>query len=270
MTTLDRTHEIAGDLRIGGSDSPIGSQRIALLEQIAATGSLAAAARAVGLSYKGAWDAVHAMNNLSDNALVVAATGGTGGGGSHLSARGEQLVRVYRAAAEEQKRFIARLNQRIDFLQSDLDLVGRLAMQTSARNQFYGHVVSVTRGAVNAEVMLELSGGAQLAATITNASADNLAIDNETRLIALIKASEIILAAGHTPAVSLSTRNQLTGTVTTITRDNVNAEIVLQLAGNNTIAAVITRSSADTMGLAEGEAATAFFKASSVILAQCE
>ena len=47
-----------------------GEQRIALLEAIAATGSITQAAKAVGLSYKGAWDAVDAMNNLADSALV--------------------------------------------------------------------------------------------------------------------------------------------------------------------------------------------------------
>ncbi|MBK1735023.1 hypothetical protein CKO15_06935 [Halorhodospira abdelmalekii] len=44
----------------------LGGARIQLLEQVAATGSISAAARAIGMSYKAARDAIDAMNNLSD------------------------------------------------------------------------------------------------------------------------------------------------------------------------------------------------------------
>lgn len=261
---------LAGELRLGGPESPIGGRRIALLEQIADTGSLTAAARAVGISYKNAWDSIHTMNNLAQSALVVGTPGGTGGGGSRLTAHGEQLLRVYRAAAEEQRRFLARLNQRLDTLDDDLNLIGRLTMQTSARNQFHGQVVSMTQGTVNTEVVMQLSGGTQLAATVTHSSAETLGIGEGTNLTALIKASWVIIGPSEADAVSLSTRNRITGTVTRIQTDEVNAEIVLQLAGDNTLAAVITRASADSLALTMGDTATAFFKASSVILMQSD
>ncbi len=208
------------------------------------------------------------MNNLANSALVIGTPGGTGGGGSRLSERGERLLRVYQAAAEEQKRFLARLNRRLDALDDDLNLIGRLAMQTSARNQFHGHVVSMTQGTVNTEVVMQLSGGTQLAATVTQTSAETLGIASGTNLTALIKASWIIIGAGEAEAVSLSTRNRVKGTVASIQTDEVNAEIVLQLAGDNTLAAVITRASADSLALTVGDKATAFFKASNVILMQ--
>ena len=53
----------AGDHALGGAD------RIALLAKIGETGSITAAARAVGMSYKGAWDVIDAMNNLADEPL---------------------------------------------------------------------------------------------------------------------------------------------------------------------------------------------------------
>src|SRR3546814_9280885 len=64
-----------------------GKSRIDLLTQIDATGSISAAARAVGMSYKGAWDAIDAMNNLAGEPLVLRATGGKGGGGARLTER---------------------------------------------------------------------------------------------------------------------------------------------------------------------------------------
>src|SRR3546814_11797252 len=63
------------------------ASRIALLEQIAETGSITAAAKAVGLSYRAAWDAVAAMNNLADRPLVEGSAGGRHGGGPRPTPR---------------------------------------------------------------------------------------------------------------------------------------------------------------------------------------
>src|SRR3546814_20449995 len=54
-----------------GAQTGGGKSRIDLLTQIDATGSISAAARAVGMSYKGAWDAIDAMNNLAGEPLVL-------------------------------------------------------------------------------------------------------------------------------------------------------------------------------------------------------
>ncbi|MBY0557601.1 MAG: LysR family transcriptional regulator, partial [Burkholderiaceae bacterium] len=69
-----------------------GRERMALLAAIAGHGSITAAAKAVGLSYKGAWDAIEAMNNLAGVPLLERLAGGKGGGGTRLTARGQQLV----------------------------------------------------------------------------------------------------------------------------------------------------------------------------------
>ncbi|MGN8159947.1 TOBE domain-containing protein [Salinisphaera sp. SWV1] len=260
-----------GQLHLGPRTGGIGARRIALLEAIGYTGSITAAAKAVGLSYKGAWDAVNAANNLSDTPLVERSTGGVGGGGTRLTERGHRLVATYRAAEAEQARFLAQLNRRLAHLAGDdLNLMERLAMQTSARNQLLGRVTAVTRGAVNVEVDLELAGGDRLAAVITNASADNLGIEPGVAITALIKASWLIVAAGDMSDSRLSTRNRLVGTVESVIRDDVASEVTLRLPGGATLAAVITRESADTLALAEGDTATALFKASSVILAQAD
>jgi molybdate transport system regulatory protein len=84
-------------------------------------------------------------------------------------------------------------------------------------------------------------------------------------VFALIKSSSVIvMTAGE--GVRLSARNQLAGTVARLTRGAVNAEVVIALGGGGTVAATVTDESVDTLGLAQGLAATALFKASSVIL----
>ena len=64
----------------------------------------------------------------------------------------------------------------------------------SARNQFHGKVRSVTKGAVNSSLQLVTAGGLTLTSTVTNESLVVMNIDVGSELIALVKASSIILA----------------------------------------------------------------------------
>jgi molybdopterin-binding protein len=67
--------------------------------------------------------------------------------------------------------------------------------------------------------------------------------------------------------MQLSARNQLKGTITSVKLGVVMAEIVLKV-GDNEIAAAITRTSAERLGLKEGDEATAIIKATEVIIAK--
>ncbi|MBO9512863.1 MAG: LysR family transcriptional regulator [Variovorax sp.] len=85
-------------LRIYRDESiAIGPGKIALLEAIAETGSISAAGRQLGMSYRRAWMLIDEMNRALTSPAVATATGGTHGGGSALTAVGEQIVRHYRA-----------------------------------------------------------------------------------------------------------------------------------------------------------------------------
>jgi molybdate transport system regulatory protein len=88
----------------------LGEERIALLEQIEQRGSITQAAKAVGVSYKAAWDAVDAMNNLAPAPVVTTVTGGRGGGGTRLTDAGKRLIAAYRTVAAEYERFLAGVN----------------------------------------------------------------------------------------------------------------------------------------------------------------
>ncbi|MFB0712557.1 molybdopterin-binding protein [Buttiauxella noackiae] len=67
-------------------------------------------------------------------------------------------------------------------------------LQFSARNQFPGKVRSLARGAVNTTVSIATDGGAELTAIVTNEAADDMALKDGSRLIALVKASSVLLA----------------------------------------------------------------------------
>lgn len=138
-------------------------------------------------------------------------------------------------------------------------------MKTSARNQFAGTVSAVRDGAINDEIELAVDGGLKIVATVTRESRDELGLKVGANAFALVKASSIVLMADMGD-VRLSTRNQFAGTVSKVTPGAVNTEVVLGLAGGNSVAAIITNDSATAMSLVAGSAATAVFKASSVIV----
>lgn len=248
-----------GGEKLGGQD------RVELLAAIAEHGSITAAAKAVRLSYKGAWDAIDAMNNLAGEPLVERVAGGKGGGGTVLTRRGQQLVANFRAIDAEHRRFVAQLSSQSHALADDFLLLRRLNMKTSARNHFSGTVAELKRGAVNDEVTLAIAGGQHIVATVTRDSSDSLGLAPGVEAFALIKASSVIVATGAAD-IKMSARNQLTGTVSRFQEGAVNSEVSIALPGGSTIAAIVTRTSGQQLGLAVSAHASAIFKASSVII----
>jgi len=260
--------ELVGSVWFQSGEQTLGgASRIALLAAVRDTGSITGAAKAVGMSYKAAWDAVDTMNNLAGEPLVVRATGGKGGGGTTLTARAVRLIDTFRAVEREHRSFLERVGAAIDGFAHDWELIGRMGVKTSARNQLYGKVASITRGAVNDEVSLALPGGQTIVCVLTHESTETLGLTEGAPAFALIKASWVMLVAdaGGAP-LKLSARNQLRGTVESVKRGAVNSEVSLTLDGGTVVTAVITNESVDMLGLAEGTPAIAAFKASSVIL----
>lgn len=138
-------------------------------------------------------------------------------------------------------------------------------MKTSARNQFSGQVTAVQDGSVNDEIELQTASGLRVVATVTRASRNALALQAGTAVLALVKASSVVLVT-DAEGVRFSARNQFRGTIARVTRGAVNSEVVLALPGGEELVAIVTHESATRLGLAAGLPATALFKAGSVIL----
>lgn len=82
------------------SDRALGPGMIQLLELIAAHGSINAAAKTMGMSYRKAWLLVKDMEETFDGAVVISAKGGTSGGGTELTDLGSALLKTYRRIQE--------------------------------------------------------------------------------------------------------------------------------------------------------------------------
>ncbi|MBN2701572.1 MAG: TOBE domain-containing protein [Methylothermaceae bacterium] len=237
---------------------------IELLERIDASGSISAAANALGMSYKAAWNAVESINNLAEHPLVRRRVGGRRGGGAELTPRGRRLVAAYRRLEKEREQVLAHLNQVMDDFDEYYQMIRRFDMKTSARNQFLGKVKSIKEGAVNAEVILDIGGG-ELAAIITHDSLKHLNLKEGVEAYALIKASWVIVSKDED--FKISARNRLCGTLARCQEGSVNDELIIELPGGKTLTAIVTKDSSRELALKEGMRLCALIKASHIILA---
>ena len=236
-----------------------------LLERIDATGSITAAASAMGMSYKAAWEAVEAINNLSEQPLVERKTGGSKGGGTTLTTYGRRVAGAYRRLEQEREQVLKKLAEVMDDFDEYYHLIRKFDMKTSARNQFLGTVKSIKLGAINSEVVMEIGGGDRLAAVITNESVEHLGLKVGSEAYALVKAPWVIVTTSE--GFKTSARNELHGTVVRCQEGAVNGEVIIELSGGKSVAAIVTNDSIKSLGLKEGAKACALIKASHVILA---
>jgi molybdate transport system regulatory protein len=252
----------------GAARSQVGAERIALLRAIHDARTIAGAARMVGLSYKGAWDAVQALNNLFERPLVLARPGGRHGGHAEVTEEGVALISAFQAMEGELAHVLGSLETRLgrDTSNPLRTLLWSLGMKTSARNALRGVVDHVLPGAVNSEVVLKVADGTEIVAIITRESVEDLGLAPGVPAIALIKSSFVILAADE-PGLRTSARNRLAGAVTHVAHGAVNDVVSLDIGGGKTLTATITHDSTEQLGLAPGARAVALIKASHVILA---
>lgn len=249
-------------LTLGGEDF-LGGNRLALLQRIADTGSITRAGRAVGISYRTAWDAVDRLNALADEPLVESSAGGRRGGGTRLTAHGKEILALYEAYRAEHRRFLAGLQRSAgDFGKLQL-LARKVSLKVSARNQIWGKVESIRKLPLKARIELRLGEQGRLRAEITRTGLEALGLRPGDDAYALIKANWVALSRGPEGAKSAD-RNSIRGTVSAVDRGKGRFEATLEAAdGFSVTASGVERSGANWK---VGDAAYAVFAAADVIL----
>jgi molybdate transport system regulatory protein len=242
--------------------SLLAEKRVILLEAIARHGTIQKAAQEMGLSYKGAWDAVNAMNNLCDEPLVIREVGGRRGGGSHLTEQGRALITLYRTVEAEYQSLLDRMNSSLGDMQQFHRMMNRFSMRTSARNQFHGVVTALIQRMVNCEVRMRLDDHTEIVAIVTNESAENLDLRLGLELFALVKTS---YASVHTQSVEQ--RNCFAGVVADLIRGEQSTEVRVDLPSGKSVVAAVSNQQADDLALAMNLPVYATFSPDSVILA---
>ena len=91
-----------------GGEAYMGWGRVELLERIGRFGSIAAAARSLGMSYRNAWLEVEEMNRLAPTPLVEKETGGVGGGHARVTREGQKIIAEYNELMSRFQEFLKR------------------------------------------------------------------------------------------------------------------------------------------------------------------
>lgn len=242
-----------------------GRERIALLEAVIEHKSISKAAEITGFSYKTAWDAVNAINNLLPRPAFLTRTGGSHGGGAEVTDEGRRLILAFRRLEEKLGCISAAIAA--DGLEHDRDLLfWGIGLKVSVRNALFCKIVKITRAPINIEVKLEVSPGLVVTTVITNASVHELGLAPGRWCVAMVNASSVMLAQERS-ALRISARNKIAGQVLRRIDDAADCEVTIDIGAGKTITSVVTREGADEAGAMPGAQVLAIFKTSHVILA---
>lgn len=248
----------------------LGHGKVELLERIAQSGSISKAAKEMRMSYKAAWDSIDLMNNVANEPLVVRVTGGKGGGGTQITQKGLEAIRIFREMERVQQELFTLFEGNLNDWDSIMDYSNwsdsakrRFMIKTSARNQLFGEIVSITEGKVNAEVVLKINDSMRISSTITLHSLKDLGLKVGLKAYVLIKANWIVVFSEEPKGTSM--QNCIGGVIKHITDGAVNCEIEMECE-NARFSAVITEESQKNLALKVGQKVWFGFKSNNVIL----
>ncbi|WP_432463114.1 TOBE domain-containing protein [Agarivorans sp. QJM3NY_33] len=267
------TQPLLGKIKLCSELGPfLSDSRIRLLDGIQQHGSLSAAARALPMSYKAAWDALDAMNNLSEKALVIKQSGGKNGGGSVLTEYAKRLIALHKALELEYQQAFEQLkpqlSQPLKISNHEVahfrQLMRRLSFRSSARNQLFGQVEAIQLGQVNSVIKIAVSEHLTVTAMLSCESMECLGLALSSEVLCLIKAPQLMLYQGE--GLKVAADNQFTGRVSRVIRGAVCDDISIELADQKTLAAMVPSESAANLDLTENTEIKLCFSASSVIV----
>jgi molybdate transport system regulatory protein len=242
----------------------IGRDRVTVLEAVAEYGSISKAAKAVGFSYKAAWDAVNAINNLLPSPAFVTKAGGKSGGGAEVTPEGRRLIETFHRLEERLSRISSIIAEEGLDGQEDFLLWG-LAARISARNVFQAEVVSIRKWPVDVELTLRISGEHHIYSVVTNQAALDLDLKPGRRVVALVKSPFIEVSAAEPAPKDL--RNRFLGRVTRRTDAERNCELLIDIGSGKTLTAVLPRADVEALRVFEDRQVATHFAPENVILA---
>jgi molybdate transport system regulatory protein len=208
-------------------ESFLGSGRIELLQLIDTTGSINAAAKAMKMSYKAAWERINSMNALADHPLIDRTTGGKGGGGTKLTPYARELIATFHRFNELHRQFIDRFSEAGNDPQRLARILSRTFLTTSARNQLPATLTKIETNGLHSTLTLTLTGGDILRSIITAKSVENMGLTLGCDLYAIIKSSDLTIVTSP----SSTDDNRLIGSIEALENTAENVEIAFRLRG---------------------------------------
>lgn len=207
--------------------SAMTDKRVEVLRSIHQAGSISEAARANGVSYKAAWQAVETLGNLAGVPLIEKAVGGSGGGGARLTPEGLQVLRAADLLNDARKQALSKIRAATKGGRINLSGVVGVGLRTSMRNQLPCTVKEIKKSQGAARISMQLADGQLIVSRITLESLQLLGLSPGMQVLALCKATAVTVAA---KIVTVGGVNLLHGKIVRRAGAGGVAEVSLQLA----------------------------------------
>ena len=162
-------------------------RRLDILRRIADVGSISEAARGAGVSYKAAWQAIETLSNLAGGPLVEKAVGGRAGGGTRLTTRGEDVLRLNEALVRARHHVLETFEK--EGSQGIAATGGHFLI--SMRNQIPATIHTLKIGSALVRLLLAIDADHLIRASVTKESAQLLGLREGMNVIALCKATGV-------------------------------------------------------------------------------
>ncbi len=249
---------LADPVLLANHMAELADKRIEILRRIHHVGSISKAAKGAGVSYKAAWQAIETLSNLAGGPLVTKVTGGVSGGGTCLTEKGLEVLKLADELNRARQEVLARFQLRSA---PSLSNMGLSTLSTSMRNIVPVSIYKVKIGSALVRLTLELSDGQKLRSSVTMESTQLLGIKENDSALALFKATAVEIVRAE--LISQDMENAITGTVIRSVRERKGGECTIQLSTGQTI---IGFARADH-GLHIGSLAVALIPAEAIVIA---
>ncbi len=238
----------------------LGKGRIELLKNIDKYGSLSKAAKEMKMSYKAAWDALNEMKKLSSVNLIISNSGGSGGGGSKLTARAKEYIKIYELLFQTQQKFLKTIESHTENSADLQTFLRRSSLRTSARNQIFGKVTSIQIGSISSTLDILIDENLHINSTITNKSIKELDIKKGKDIYVLIKAPWINILQENTQ------KNQIQCTIDCIKKEKNLVELSLHVSPSLTLISTMNLDDFQLLHVKKNDKVTASFNANNTII----
>jgi molybdate transport system regulatory protein len=198
---MTKTKQVSPNLQIAQAlASTMTDKRVEVLRSIGRLGSISEAARANGISYKAAWQAIETLGNLAGVALLEKSVGGAGGGGARLTTAGMQVLNAADRLHQARVDALAQIQGNDPQDPENPDRLARLptiagvGLRTSMRNQLPCEVVEIVQTQGAPQIWLQLADGQRLSSRITHESLELLDLNIGMPVLAMCKATAVTIA----------------------------------------------------------------------------
>lgn len=244
------------------SEEFLSPKRVQLLENITIYGSMAKAAKALGISYKTAWAWIEKMNMLSSKPLVQRISGGKGGGGTIVTAFAKELVCRFKELEALHHKHLESLNRSLEFFDNG-------SMQDSIFSRLNAEVIKIVEYENRASVDLRLDSSEIISAQVPMDFIKVNVLKVGSQVCVLIESEAVSVSKFNEK--ELSSRNRLQTRVKDITIHEDEVLLQLSLSNGEIINAHITYTSYIKLDIKKEDKLLAIFKAYSItLLSQAE